>query len=235
VKGFVTRIVQSTQQQSRAKRARVFRDIFALEADTKVLDIGSEDGSHIADVLKGSPVKPENVFIADIDEESVARGSHKFGFVPVVIPESGRLPFQDKYFDIVYCSSVIEHVTVPKEKIWSIQSGREFRARSWDRQREFANEIDRLASSYYVQTPNKYFIVESHTWLPFIGYLPRRLLLPVLRVSNQIWVKQTTPDWNLLSAKQMQLLFPEGELLRERLLGIVKSIIIVKRRNSATV
>lgn len=62
----------------------------------------------------------KSVYIADIDVELVEKGSRKYGFVPVIISESGALSFEDKFFDIVYCSSVIEHVTIIK--IYSMES-----------------------------------------------------------------------------------------------------------------
>ena len=31
-----------------------------------------------------------------------------------MLDESGRLPFPDDHFDIIFCSSTIEHVTVDK-------------------------------------------------------------------------------------------------------------------------
>lgn len=226
---FVSEIVQHVRTVARSKRARVFLDSFVLDAQTRVLDIGSEDGSNIARVLGGTHVQPRNVYIADISSEMVNKGHAQYGFVPVTIPETGRLPFDDGFFDIVYCSSVIEHVTVPKEKMWAVRSGREFHRAADDSQRHFANEIRRLGKHYFVQTPNKWFPIESHTWLPFIGYLPRAWQLPILRVSNRVWVKRTNPDWRLLTATDMRSLFPDAVIERERLFGITKSIMAIKK------
>ena len=210
------------------KRARIFLENFSPSPQTRILDIGSEDGTNIALVLKTSPVRPENVYIADIDEQMVLKGREKFGFSPIVIPESGRLPYEDGFFDIVYCPSVIEHVTVPKSQVWSVKSGAVFKETALKRQQEFAREICRLRRKYFVQTPYKWFPIESHTWLPFVGYLPRRVLIPILRISNRIWVKKTTPDWYLLSEWQMSRLFPEALIQKERFIGLTKSIMAIK-------
>ncbi|BAU48111.1 methyltransferase [Sulfurifustis variabilis] len=224
----IAHAVNGFRARARAGRAHVFRSRFRLGPGSKVLDIGSEDGSSIAAVLQGAGIAPGNVYIADIDVESVERGRRLFGFTPVVIPESGRLPFDDGFFDVVYCSSVIEHVTLPKTAVWTLRSGREFRRIADERQAEFASEIRRLGRGYFVQTPNRWFPIESHTWLPFVGYLPRRLLVPLLGVTNRVWVKRTSPDWRLLSIAEMRRLFPEARIVRERVWGMTKSIMAIK-------
>jgi SAM-dependent methyltransferase len=141
----LTGLIQKLSTRARARRARQFREAFSLTADTTVLDLGSQSGAHIHSVLAGTPVRPENTYIADIDTAALERGAKQYGFQPVLVGENGRLPFPDGYFDIVYCSSVIEHVTLPKNEIWSTRSGKVFRERSLTHQRAFARSG--LASS----------------------------------------------------------------------------------------
>ena len=105
---FLHGLVERVRRRARSARAAVFRREFLVGESTRILDIGSEDGTAIARVLAGTGIPPKNVYIADIDAARVHAGQRQFGFVPVVIPESGRLPFADGFFDIVYCSSVIE-------------------------------------------------------------------------------------------------------------------------------
>ena len=222
-------MVEGVRTRARTARAAVFRHAFQVGEKTRILDIGSEDGTAIARVLAGSGVPPQNVYIADIAPARVQAGQRQFGFTPVVIPESGRLPFADSFFDIVYCSSVIEHVTVPKEEVWSVRSGKTFRRRAEESQEAFAREIRRLGKSYFVQTPNKWFPIESHTWLPFIGFAPRAAQLATIAVSNRFWIKRTNPDWHLLTAREMRGLFPDAEIRREVFLGLTKSIMAIRR------
>ena len=223
----VTLLQRQFSRRSRERRAAIFRNLFPLDRDTKILDLGSETGANIKAVLAGTPVRPRNVHIADIDAHAVTQGAREFGFTPVVIGEAEALPFPDGFFDIVYCSSVIEHVTVPKTIIWDLRSGREFRAASRERQKAFANEIKRLGKRYFVQTPNRHFPIESHTWLPFVGWLPRRLLIPTLRLSNLFWVKTANPDFHLLDRKEMSRLFEGARIVEERAFGLTKSLIAV--------
>jgi len=86
----------------------------------------------------------------------------------------------------------------------------------------------RLGRAYFVQTPAKHSPIESHSLLPFAGFLPRFLLLPVLRLSNRLWIKTTDPDWNLLTPREMKELFPRARILHERVLGMTKSVMAIK-------
>lgn len=221
--------VERTRHSARAKRASLFREFFKVDPDTRILDIGSENGASIAAVLTGTRVRAKNVYIADINPDAIAEGSRRHGFVPVRIPEEGTLPFEDGFFDVVYCSSVIEHVTVPKDQVWNTKSGGEFYAKARARQRDFAREIRRLGKAYYVQTPNKWFPIESHTWLPLVGILPRRLQIAVINVANRYWIKGTAPDWCLLTARDMRSFFPDADIRYERFMGLTKSIMALKR------
>lgn len=225
----ITQLAQSYSRAARERRASVFRNSFAIDAGTRILDLGSETGAGIRAVLQGTAHQPHNVFVADIEASAVAAGARLHGFTPVVIPEDGQLPFEDGFFDIVYCSSVIEHVTVPKALIWSVQSGRDFKEQAWRRQQAFAQEIRRVGRQYFVQTPNRNFPLESHTWLPFVGWLPRPALLRVLQATNTFWYKRTMPDWHLLTAREMAALFPDGQVVREKSFGLTKSLIALKR------
>jgi len=228
----IVKLVNSFSKKARERRASVFRSAFHLDENTKILDLGSETGSNIHSVLQGTPVKPENTYIADIDIELIEEGKNKFGYIPVLISESEKLPFDDYFFDIIYCSSVIEHVTVEKDQVWSLYSGLEFKKKALTRQKYFASDIQRVGKQYFVQTPYKHFPVESHSWLPFISWLPRRVLIPVLKFTNLFWVKKTSPDWHLLNKTEMSSLFEGANIVDERSFGLTKSIMVIKSMKS---
>jgi SAM-dependent methyltransferase len=213
---------------ARAKRAELFRRTFTLDETTKILDIGSETGANINAVLRGTKVRPENVYIADIQPRLIDMGATCYGYVPVHVKEAGPLPFPDQYFDIVYCSSVIEHVTLPKERVWGEWSGSRFRAAALVRQTEFAQEIRRLGKRFFVQTPYRHFPIEPHSWLPFAAWLPRWALIPVLGAANYAWVTRPVPDWYLLDRGEMAALFGDAKILEEKAFGLIKSIMAVK-------
>lgn len=225
----LTATVDEWRAHARKKRGEIFLASFPILPSTRILDIGSEDGSNIASLLHATAASPACVHIADIDEAAVEKGRRNYGFVPVVLQELAGLPFPDRYFDIVYCSSVIEHVTVPKRDMWEVTSDYEFAARAAESQRYFAQEIRRVAKGYFVQTPSRGFPVESHTWLPFLGYLPRPVQIPLIRAANRLWIKGTVPDFRLLAIADMRDLFPDAEVVTEQVWGLTKSLMAIKR------
>lgn len=219
-------IVSRVSDYARARRGQMFLEYMAPRPADRILDLGSEDGSYIASLLPHN----ENVYIADISIEMIELGRQRYGFEPVLVQEDGRLPFPDGYFDILHCNSVIEHVTVDKVDVARYRADRTFAEAARARQRAFAEEISRVARAYWVQTPNRHFPVESHTWLPGVAWLPRPVLLRFLSICGPYLPKNTTGDWLLLSASEMQSLFPDARILRERLFGLVKSIIAIRGR-----
>jgi hypothetical protein len=226
----INKLAEIFSKRCRARRAALFHRYLCPSQEDKILDLGSEDGSYIAGII---PFR-KNVFIADIDPEMLSRGREQYGFETILLDESGVLPFEDGYFDIVHCNSVIEHVTVDKGRQWSLQSTKEFAAIAFERQKRFANEIRRVGKKYFVQTPNKNFVFESHTWLPLIQFLPRPFLIKTIRFLNKWWVKKTTPDWNLLTARQMKELFPDALIVREKALGLTKSLMAIRGNRAGT-
>lgn len=132
--------------------------------------------------------------------------------VTVQVADGTRLPFPDGSFDVAFSNSVIEHV---------------------DDLPAFARELRRVARSYYVQTPNRWFPVEPHFRTLVLHWLPtpvRERLSAVVKVgdSGGRWRRIT-----LLSAREMHLLFPDAELHRERVLGMTKSFMAVRRAPAA--
>jgi len=192
----------------------------------KILDLGGGDGSHIAKIL---PAQRDNIYIADINKNQLAIAENKYGFKTIELNENAVLPIEDNFFDIVFCSSVIEHVTGIKNEVYNIQSDETFTRLAKINQKKFAKEIQRIGKHYFVQTPNKYFIIECHSRLPFIiNFIPRKHQIKIIRFFNQFWIKKTSPDWYLLSEKDMKNLFPESKIIFEKFFFMKKSLMAIK-------
>lgn len=222
----IHKIVKFISQRSRNRRGKIFREYLDPRKEDRILDLGSKDGTYIASVIRYR----NNVYMADIDVNALEEGRKKFGFNTLLLDEDSRIPVPDKFFDIVHCSSTIEHITVNKNEVEKYKSSRKFSRVAFEHQRRFANEIRRVGKKYFVQTPNKCFVIKSHTWLPLVNFLPRSILIKIISFLNaSTWPKKTQADWNLLCKQQMQELFPDAEIVKEKVLALTKSIMAIKR------
>jgi len=122
--------------------------------------------------------------------------------------------FADQQFDMCFSNSVIEHV----------DAAGQFR---------MAKEIRRVARGYFVQTPNAYFPIEPHFLVPGWQFMPVALRARLLQLRDWGWMKRT-PDpllareavesILLLTAAQLQRLFPDSRIYREKIGLFTKSL-----------
>lgn len=222
----VRHLVGSLRERFHARRARLFVTLLRPDAATSILDLGGSDGAFMAR-LDG--VDSARITVADIGEGPlVAEREH--GFRGVRLTEGQPLPFEDGEFDVVFCNSVIEHVTLPKADC--LRTGyvrREWRERSLELQAAFAREIRRVGRAYFVQTPHRNFPIEAHTWLPGANWLSHRSTRRLVQVTDRFWVKTCgVADWHLLGTRDMRALFPDAAIHVERVLGLPKSLIAYK-------
>ena len=122
--------------------------------------------------------------------------------------------FETGSFDLVFSNSVIEHLY------------------TLELQQKMASEILRVGKSYFIQTPNVYFPIEAHYALPLAQYYPKAFLHFVLTQTKLSRMKkwssaeasQYIAEIRLLNAQEMKALFPGASLLKEKVLGLTKSI-----------
>ena len=116
---------------------------------------------------------------------------------------SEGLPFSEHEFDLVYCSSVIEHVPPA-------------------RRAPFAAELRRVGRGWFVQTPAFSFPIEPHSLLPGAHWLPRR----ARRAYWRLGASGTWEDIALLRRAEIEALF--GPARAERVGPLVKSWVCVR-------
>jgi ubiquinone/menaquinone biosynthesis C-methylase UbiE len=223
----ITAIKEAVGTASRRSRAALFNKLLDPRPNVFVLDLGGGKGRHMAKFFPSLT----NVCVADHNRDALDHAKAVYGFKTQIIDGGQRLPFDDGHVDIVFCSSVIEHVTGPKaEAVQSFKMcGRKFRAAAWEYQLEFAKEIRRVSKSYFVQTPNRHFPIETHSWLPLVGMLPTDWQWKIISIFNRFWPrKDANPDWSLLTYREMQRLFPDAKIYRERFFGLTKSFIAIR-------
>ena len=124
--------------------------------------------------------------------------------------------FKDNEFDIVFSNSVIEHLF------------------TYDNQVKMARECTRVGRHYFVQTPNKYFLIEPHFRLPLFNFLPRKLAFFILTKTSlslgKRWTRQEADsildEIQLLSKRTFLGLFAGASLYTERILLLSKSFTV---------
>jgi SAM-dependent methyltransferase len=194
-----------------ARMAR-FQRLLQIDENTRILDVGGTPGNWSL-----LPVRPQ-VTILNLPRAIEARGSLTWIFA-----DGCQLPFRDKSFDVVFSNSVIEHLGDPR------------------RHQQYAQEIARVGMRYFVQTPNRWFPVEPHLLTPFIHFLPQRWQKPMIeKFTIWEWIARPRPDQRafylahylrdiqLLDGRAMRRLFPDARLIRERFLGLTKSLIAIR-------
>jgi len=130
------------------------------------------------------------------------------------------LDFPNHSYDILFSNSVIEHVG------------------SHENQKAFACEARRVGKKLWIQTPAYECPIEPHYLAPFIHWLPKKWQKKLIRkftirgildrptnLEIDIMVEST----RLLSYKEFKCLFPDCEILIEKIFFIVpKSYVAIK-------
>jgi hypothetical protein len=121
--------------------------------------------------------------------------------VTVETADGCDLPYADHSFDWVFSNAVLEHVG------------------DLGKQQRFAAELQRVARiGYFLSTPNRRFFFDSHTYLPYYHVLPARAQRIAVHLSLGL-MKRWEP-LNLVTAEQLQSLFPRATIERVGPLGL---------------
>jgi hypothetical protein len=124
--------------------------------------------------------------------------------------------YKDNEFDLCFSNSLIEHFE------------------SFQEQELVAQEIRRVSRSYFVQTPNRYFPLEPHFLFPGWQFLPTWIRVQMIRRWDLGWMKKNADvvlaykiavSIRLLSKREVQALFPYGQVLREKVGPLTKSFV----------
>lgn len=218
------RIIPHARRRFQVPRAQLFLSLLEPARNATILDVGGSSGAFAALIAARRP--DLRITVADPEPTRfVARD--RYGFQEVGLDPGRPLPFTDAEYDIVLCNSVIEHVTLSKERCLheSIPEP-QWRSEALARQREFAAEIARVGKRYFVQTPHRSFPIDVHLWLPFTGWLSHENVRRLVRITDRWWVKKCgVADWHLLDHTDMAELFPDAVITVERFGGLPKSVI----------
>ena len=176
-------------------------------AQMQIVDLGGDTA-----YWRAANVRPERVTIVSIDDWALG---DPCSWMDTVQADACDPDAVAGAFDLVFSNSVIEHVGGPRHR------------------RGFAETVHKLAPHHWVQTPYRYFPLEPHLIFPGFQFLPPASKVQVatkwplshIRGRADVDPVQYVMDHELLTVTEMRALFPESEILRERVAGIVKSLV----------
>ncbi len=190
-RGPLARLASPLAARARRRRHAQFFALADLQPGARVLDLG-------CGTIGLRALEPD----LDITGVDLVPRPHYPG--PFALADATKgLPFAAGEFDLVYCSSVIEHVRPPLREA-------------------FTAELRRVGRGWFVQTPAFSFPLEPHSLLPGAHWLP-------VALRERYWSLGAAGDWEeitLLRRAEMERLF--GPALAERIGPLTKSWVCVR-------
>ncbi len=175
--------VRLAAYQRRRMYARFLRDVAICKEDI-LLDVGvtSDRTYEASNYIEAWYPYKDRVTALGIDDASFLE--QQYPGMRFVQASGLDMPFEDRSFDVVHSSAVIEHVG------------------SYENQVKFARECARVAKkAVFLTTPNRWFPVEFHTVLPLLHWLPRTWFRATLRVFGMDFFA-SEENLNLLSSRE---------------------------------
>jgi hypothetical protein len=203
----------------RKKRSELIKSIIEIiyseKGSCSIVDIGRSIGYW--DIFSDEFIENKRVSITVLNLEKMSYLPRKN--IRVEIGDGTKLDYPNLAFDFCHSNSVVEHIP------------------GWSKKVAFSNEVRRIAARYYVQTPNFYFPFEPHYLLPLFQFLPFQLQVeyfhrfqpgrfpPADKLTDSI---QLVEGISLLTKGMVKELFPDGEVINEKFMGMNKSLIAMK-------
>jgi len=180
------------------------------------LDVGGLPGFWKEARLPGIKINCLNM-----DKKAVEGWQHRGESISMLEGGGYDLPYFDKTYSLVFSNSVIDHLG------------------TFSRQKQLAGELRRVGQRLWVQTPAYEFFIEPHFLCPFFHWLPVPWRIYMARWAT-LWgwlekpraqkAREMVEEIRLLKKKEFQELFPDCEVITEKMLGILpKSYIAVRK------
>lgn len=151
-------------------RMLLFCKIMEPSPNDVILDVGGYPQTWYGSGITAKEVQCLN--IRPIDHTSDPTSSPK---ISARVGDGCNLACPDKFYEIVFSNSVIEHVGNSND------------------QARFAKELDRVGKKLWVQTPAKEFFIEPHFIAPFVHWFPKPLMKKLVRwISVRTFLDKTS-------------------------------------------
>lgn len=195
----------------RVKRVKKLIEIYPNLQEMSILDVGGKP--IIWELLdRECGIRPQRLILLNTEDEL-----NFFDNYECIIGDGRNLPYTDNTFDLVFSNSVIEHVGNEKD------------------QTAFAKECLRVGKNICIQTPNRWFPIETHLVTLFIHWLPQLWFtkLSFLSFRYLFLLRDRQRFYNivkgikLVDRQQLQSFFPQRKIVTEVFLGLPKSFTVI--------
>jgi hypothetical protein len=179
-----------------------FMMVMKPDNTTRILDVGvsSENARLVSNFFENLYPYPWNITCVGTEDGSYLEAKYEGLHFCRVNPHQA-LPFKDQEFDVAFSNAVVEH------------------AGNRLQQEFFIREICRVAKNVFIVTPNRGFPIETHTGLPLIHYLPKRIFRIILKGTKfDYWSYED--NLNLLNLFEFKELFPNDVGIRSKMIKI---------------
>lgn len=202
---------------SRKRKLDLFYRIFDVKEWTTILDVGAEAnprGNSNLQFIDSHPLK-DRISAINLSEDHISNIQKSYPEIDARVADACELPWPDKHFDVVWSNAVIEHVG------------------DFQRQKKMAAEIMRVAKSWFVTTPNRWYPFELHMRLPFVTWLPGKAYLWIGRLiqyscASERYIFGVKRDGlRLLTKREMRKCFPGSKIIRHRVTFMAETLIAV--------
>jgi hypothetical protein len=201
-------------RMKRSKRIRqMIEAVYSINGRCSIVDLGGTEAYW--NLIGCDYLKSRNTSITLVNIDKSVRKTNVHDLFYFLQRDATSLKdITDRQFDICHSNSLIEHVG------------------PWQKKKNLAREISRVARSYYVQTPNYWFPIEPHFLYVGFQFLPKPIRVSLIMRRNLGWMPKATniseavesvENCSLLTFKEFSALFPKATIEKEKILGLTKS------------
>jgi SAM-dependent methyltransferase len=132
------------------ERIRYFFSFISSYDFDSLLDLGCGKGLLFDNIARFDKAK----LLIGVDLMKVRKRQYQH-----VVASATKLPFKNSVFSLVTAFSLIEHIPKVEREMFYKE----------------AKRVMKKEGIFVIQFPNRYFIIESHTYFPFFGFLPSNM------------------------------------------------------------
>jgi len=199
-------------------RKKIYAEVVGhVSENDKIIDIGTTP------VLE----KHENFFlhhfsqnqnITCLSNQNLDNLKSIFPNIKTILGDGRDTKLPDNSYDVSISNATLEHVG------------------NFEDQRKFINELYRISKKkVIITTPNRYYPIDTHTMLPLIHWLPKKIHRKILKILNYNFLAEEK-NLNLLSTKDLKKLckisnFNNYKVNQIKFFGFKSNLILIINKN----